>query len=86
MFATAVHAVQAKKQAITPANVRKVLSTIKWAIPGLVGPIQYPASSVAGTPYCTSFLAYTGGATKTVYPYSCTYKVFKVTSQAEKAS
>ena len=86
MFATAVHTVQAKKQAITPANVRKVLSTIKWAIPGLVGPIQYPASSVAGTPYCTSFLAYTGGSTKTIYPYSCTYKVFKVTSQAEKAS
>ncbi len=29
MFATAVHTVQAKKQAITPENVRKVLSTIK---------------------------------------------------------
>ncbi len=56
MFATAVRTVQAKKQAITPANVRAVLSTIKWGIPGLVGPISYPASTVAGTPYCTEFL------------------------------
>ena len=42
MFATAVHTVQAKKQAITPENVRKVLSTIKWGIPNLVGPISVP--------------------------------------------
>ena len=83
MFATAVHIVQAKKQAITPENVRKVLSTIKWGIPGLVGPIQYPASSLAATPYCTEFLAYTGGTTKMVYPYSCSTKTFKVTPQAE---
>jgi len=86
MFATAVHTVQAKKQAITPANVRNVLSTIKWGIPGLVGPIQYPASTVAGTPYCTEFLAYTGGATQQVYPYACSYKVYKVTPAAEKSS
>jgi ABC-type branched-subunit amino acid transport system substrate-binding protein len=86
MFATAVHTVQAKKQAITPENVRKVLSTIKWGIPNLVGPISYPASTVAGTPYCTEFLAYTGGATQKVYPYSCSTKVYKVTPAAEKAS
>ncbi len=86
MFATAVHTVQAKKLAITPENVRKVLSTIKWGIPNLVGPITYPASTVAGTPYCAEFLAYTGGATQKVYPYSCSTKVFKVTPAAEKAS
>lgn len=86
MFATAVHTVQAKKQAITPANVRAVLSTIKWGIPGLVGPISYPASTVAGTPYCTEFLSYTAGAAQQVYPYSCSYKVYKVTPAAEKAS
>ncbi len=86
MFATAVHTVLAKKQALTPANVRKVLSTIKWGIPQLVGPISYPASTVAGTPYCTQFLAYTGGATQQIYPYSCSAKVFKVTTAAEKAS
>jgi ABC-type branched-subunit amino acid transport system substrate-binding protein len=86
MFATAVHTVQAKKLPITPANVRKVLSTIKWGIPNLVGPISYPASTVAGTPYCTEFLAYTGGSAQQVYPYSCNYKVFKVTPAAEKAS
>ena len=85
MFATAVHTVQAMKLAITPANVRKVLSTIKWGIPGLVGPISYPASTVAGTPFCSEFLAYTGGTTKMVYPYSCSTRVFKVTPQAEKA-
>ena len=33
MFATAVHDVQAKKLAITPTNVRRVLSVIKWGIP-----------------------------------------------------
>jgi ABC-type branched-subunit amino acid transport system substrate-binding protein len=86
MFATAVHTVQAKKLPITPANVRKVLSTIKWGIPNLVGPISYPASTVAGTPYCTEFLAYTGGSTQQVYPYTCNHKVFKVTPAAEKAS
>ncbi len=86
MFATAVHTVQAKKQAVTPENVRKVLSTIKWGIPNLVGPISYPASTVAGSPYCTEFLAYTGGATQKVYPYSCSTKVYKVTPAAEKAS
>jgi hypothetical protein len=86
MFATAVHTVQAKKQAITPANVRAVLSTIKWGIPGLVGPISYPASTVAGTPYCTEFLVYTGTSAQQVYPYSCSYKLFKVTAAAEKAS
>lgn len=84
MFSAAVHIVQSKKQAITPANVRSVLSTITWGIPGLVGPIKYPASTVAGTPYCTEFLAYTGGTTQKVYPYSCSYKLYRVTPQAEK--
>jgi hypothetical protein len=86
MFATAVHDVLSKGQALTPANVRTVLSTIKWGIPGLVGPISYPASSVAGVPYCTEFLAYAGGSTQMLYPYSCSYKTYKVTPQAEKAS
>ena len=85
MFATAVRTVLSKKQALTPANVRTVLSTIKWGIPSLVGPISYPASTVAGTPYCTEFLAYTGGATQQVYPYTCSKTYFKVTPQAEKA-
>jgi ABC-type branched-subunit amino acid transport system substrate-binding protein len=86
MFVNAVHTVQANKQAITPENVRKVLSSIKWGITGLVGPIQYPASTVAGSPYCTELLAYTGGSTQQVYPYSCSSKTFKVTAQAEQAS
>ena len=84
MFATAVHAVQVKKQAITPQNVQKALSAIKWSIPGLVGPISYPASTVAGTPYCSQLLAYTAGSTKSIYSYSCSSKVFKVTPQSEK--
>ncbi len=84
MFATAVHTVQAKKQTITPQNVQKALSTIKWSIPGLVGPISYPASTVAGTPYCSQLLAYTGGSTKSINSYSCSTKLFKVTPQAEK--
>ncbi len=86
MFAAAVHNVQTKKQAITPQNVQKALSTITWSIPGLAGPITYPASSVVGTPFCTEFLSYTGGTTKMLYPYSCSTKVFRVTPQAEKVS
>ena len=81
-----MHKVQTKKQAITPQNVQKALSTITWSIPGLAGPITYPASSVAGTPFCTEFLGYTGGTTKMLYPYSCSTKVFRVTPQAEKVS
>jgi ABC-type branched-subunit amino acid transport system substrate-binding protein len=84
MFAKAVHTVQAKKQAITPQNVQKALSSMTWSIPGLVGPITYPASTVAGTPYCSQLLAYTGGSTKSIYSYSCSTKLFKVTPQAEK--
>ena len=50
MFAAAIHQVQAKRVPITPENVQKVLTRMKWGIPGLVGPIEYPASTVAGTP------------------------------------
>jgi ABC-type branched-subunit amino acid transport system substrate-binding protein len=84
MFALAVHNVQVKKQAITPANVQKALSVIKWSIPGLVGPISYPASTVEPTPFCGTFVAYTGGAIKVVAPYGCSTKSFKVTSKAEQ--
>jgi hypothetical protein len=85
MFALAVHNVQLKKQAITPTNVQKALSAIKWQIPGLVGPITYPASTAAPTPFCGTFVAYTGGTIKVVTPYGCTSTSFKVTPQAEKA-
>ncbi len=84
MFAKAVHTVQSRKQAITPQNVQKALSTMTFSIPGLVGPITYPASTVAGTPYCSQLLAYTGGTTKSIYSYSCSTKLFKVTPQAEQ--
>jgi hypothetical protein len=39
---------------------------------------------VAASPCCTEFLAYTGGSTQQVYPYSSTSKTYKVTPQAEK--
>ena len=85
MFALAVHNVQVKKQAITPANVQKALSVIQWSIPRLVGPISYPASTVGPTPFCGTFVAYTGGTIKVVTPYSCSTKSFKVTARAEQA-
>jgi ABC-type branched-subunit amino acid transport system substrate-binding protein len=85
MFALAVHNVQVKKQPITPSNVQKALAVIKWQIPGLVGPITYPASTVEPTPFCGTFIAYTGGSIKVVSPYRCSSKSFKVTPQAERA-
>jgi len=85
MFSLAVHNVQMKKQAITPANVQKALAVIKWQIPGLVGPITYPASTVKPTPFCGTFVSYTGGTIKVVTPYGCTTKSFQVTPEAETA-
>lgn len=55
----------------------------EWGIPGLVGPISYPASTVAGSPYCSELVAYCGGTTKQDYAYSCSTRVFKVTPAAE---
>lgn len=86
MFVQAVHQVQQKKEVITPSNVQRSLSTIKWSIPGLVGPIEYPASTVNSTPYCAELAAYTGGSIKVVDPYSCSTRTFKATPSAEKAS
>jgi hypothetical protein len=86
MFVQAVHIVQTKKQAITPTNVQKALSTITFKIPGLVGPVKYPASTVLSSPGCSQLVAYTGGTTKALYPYTCNYKTFKVTAKAESAS
>ena len=84
MFALAVHNVQASRQAITPTNVQKALSVIKWQIPGLVGPITYPGSTVKPTPFCGTFVAYAGGSIKVVDPYSCTNKSFPVSAGAER--
>jgi ABC-type branched-subunit amino acid transport system substrate-binding protein len=85
MFAAAVHQVQSKKVPDTPENVQTVLSGMHWGIPGLVGPIEYPQSTAAGTPYCSELILHSGGGNRVVQPYDCSYRQFVVTPAAERS-
>jgi len=53
MFIAALKQVAAKGAGnITPENVQKVASTMKWSIQGLQGPTQYPQATVMTYPSC----------------------------------
>ena len=79
MFISALKKVAKKGTShITPANVRKAASTQTWRIKGLVGPTKYPAATVKSTPACNTLLYDDGTAWKTVTPFSCSTKTFKV--------
>jgi branched-chain amino acid transport system substrate-binding protein len=81
MFIQAVKIVVKKSGAkgITPEAVQKVLATQTWQIPGLVGPIKYPASTAVPTPACGELVTSSGTAPWTVvYPYACSSKQFKL--------
>jgi ABC-type branched-subunit amino acid transport system substrate-binding protein len=82
MFITALKGAAKKgTSGITPENVQKFASTMKWQIKGLVGPQTYPDATVAPTPSCTSLVGDPDGtAWETVLPYSCSSKRFKVGS------
>jgi ABC-type branched-subunit amino acid transport system substrate-binding protein len=69
-----IQAVKKVGSNVTPQAVQKALSTISWQIPGLVGPINYPASSAVPTPACTEVLgaAPDGSGYQILEPYSCT--------------
>ncbi|HEX4018432.1 MAG TPA: hypothetical protein VHX15_16970, partial [Frankiaceae bacterium] len=67
------------KDYITASNMQKVLSTMTWSMPGLGGPVSYPASTVTTTPVCNALLDDTDGvAWKTAIPFSCSSKTFPV--------
>jgi hypothetical protein len=68
---------------ITPENVQKAASTMKWQIKGLVGPMTYPDATVAPTPSCNSLVGDPDGvAWQTVLPYSCSSKRIKTSSSS----
>jgi ABC-type branched-subunit amino acid transport system substrate-binding protein len=75
MFVQALEKAGAKD---TPQAIQKALATQTWQIKGLVGPTQYPASTVIPTPTCLELLGDSTGTGFTVLdPYTCSYKSFK---------
>jgi ABC-type branched-subunit amino acid transport system substrate-binding protein len=65
---------------ITPQAVQRALSSITWGIPKLVGPVKYPASTVAPTPNCNELVQYnaSGSGYTILEPYSCSLRKFKL--------
>jgi ABC-type branched-subunit amino acid transport system substrate-binding protein len=74
-----VQAVKSVGNNDTPQAVQKALATQTWKIPGLVGPTEYPASTVIPTPTCLELLGYSSAGTgySVLAPYTCTSKSFK---------
>ena len=65
---------------VTPAAVQKALSTITWGISGLVGPTQYPASTVVATPLCQETLLDLpdGSGYQIVVPNNCSTTTYPI--------
>jgi ABC-type branched-subunit amino acid transport system substrate-binding protein len=57
---------------ITPENVQKYASTMTWQIKGVIGPVQYPKSTVMPYPSCNTVLESDGTQWVTKVPYTCT--------------
>jgi ABC-type branched-subunit amino acid transport system substrate-binding protein len=78
MFIQALKKAAAKgKSNITPENVQKVASTMKWSIDGLIGPVQYPKSTVMTFPACSGTSLSNGDAWVTTEPYTCSPKTYR---------
>jgi len=79
MFIQALKSVAKKgKSAITPEAVQKVAASQTWQIKGLAGPTTYPASTVSPFPTCTALTLSDGTTWKTVEPFACSKKQYKV--------
>ena len=63
---------------ITPEAVQQALATQTWQIPGLVGPIDYPQSTVGSSPACVEVLQDDGTNFNVLSPYTCSAKTFPV--------
>jgi hypothetical protein len=61
---------------ITPENVQKVASTMTWEWKGVMGPLEYPKSTVMQFPACYSQMVSIGTAWETVVPYECSRRTF----------
>lgn len=79
MFIQALKTVAKKgKSNITPENVQKAAAKQTWKIKGLAGPTTYPQSTVSPYPTCTALTVSDGTTWKTVEPFACSKKQFKV--------
>jgi ABC-type branched-subunit amino acid transport system substrate-binding protein len=77
MFIKALKTVAKKGEAnITPENVQKAASTMKWQLKGVQGPINYPRSTVAQSPACFSLYESDGTTWNTAVPYTCSTKTY----------
>jgi ABC-type branched-subunit amino acid transport system substrate-binding protein len=73
-----IQAVKAAAPDITPESVQQALANQTWQIEGLVGPVEYPASTVAPTPACFALLEDTGTEWRVVRPYECSDTTYPV--------
>jgi ABC-type branched-subunit amino acid transport system substrate-binding protein len=79
MFIQALKTVAKKgKSNITPENVQKAAAKQTWQIQGLAGPTTYPNSTVSPYPTCTALTVSDGTTWKTVEPFACSKKQYKV--------
>jgi ABC-type branched-subunit amino acid transport system substrate-binding protein len=79
MFIQALKTVAKKgKNNITPENVQKAAAKQTWQIQGLAGPTIYPQSTVSPYPVCTALTVSDSTTWKTVEPFACSKKQFKV--------
>ncbi|MFN8026901.1 MAG: ABC transporter substrate-binding protein [Acidimicrobiia bacterium] len=79
MFIAALKTAAKKgKSNITPETVQKAAATQTWQIKGLAGPTTYPQSTVSPYPACTALTISDGTTWKTVEPFGCSKKQFKV--------
>jgi ABC-type branched-subunit amino acid transport system substrate-binding protein len=80
-YFTADMFIQAVKEAapdITPESVQEALADQEWEIDGLAGPLRYPESTVASTPFCSTLLESDGTQWDVVVPYSCSDTTYPV--------
>ena len=65
---------------ITPQSVQQALANQTWSIPGLVGPLTYPASTATPTPACSELLLDVSAATgfRDLEPYTCSRTQYPV--------
>jgi ABC-type branched-subunit amino acid transport system substrate-binding protein len=83
LFISALKKAAAKgKSGITPENVQKAASTIKWELPGFMK-TSYPKTTVMTYPVCSSMSMSNGTTWEPVETYSCSTDTFPVNSSGK---
>jgi hypothetical protein len=75
-----IQALKKVRRPITREAVQHVLATQTWEIPGLVGPIRYPASTVSPSPRCSQLVQAKadGSGYAPVSSYTCSERQYKL--------